>query len=80
MLLKATPTTVTTLGLVGDINMADIDLQVVTVIQLQEVIDILTANRTSLENRLNIIGITKIKIPLIEKFRGEKSKLKKLFT
>ena len=31
MLLKATPTTATALGLVGDTNMADIDLQVVII-------------------------------------------------
>ena len=54
--------TVIILGLVGDINIADIDLQIVTVIQLQEVINQLTVNRISLENRLNIIGIVKIKM------------------
>ena len=31
MPLKAIPTTVTALGLVGDINIADIDLQVVII-------------------------------------------------
>jgi hypothetical protein len=34
MLLKITPTTATTLGLVGDINIANMDLQVVIMGQL----------------------------------------------
>ena len=45
MLLKATLTTVTTLGLVGDINIADTDLQVVIIGQLQTIINQLTSNR-----------------------------------
>ena len=39
MLLKATPITATALGLVGDISIADIDLQVVTIGQLQQIVD-----------------------------------------
>jgi hypothetical protein len=39
MLPKITLTTVTTLGLVGDTNIADIDLQVVTMGQLYKVVD-----------------------------------------
>ena len=70
----------TTLGLVDNINIADIDLQVVTVAQLQKVIDQLIANRILLENRLNKIGIIKVKMLLVKRFRGEKSKLKKFLT
>ena len=33
----------------------------------------------SLENRLNKIGIIKVKILLVKRFKGEKSKLKKFF-
>jgi hypothetical protein len=39
MLPKITLTTVTTLGLVGDTNIADTDLQVVTMGQLYKVVD-----------------------------------------
>ena len=76
MLLKVIPIAVTTLGLVGNTNIADIDLQIVIVSQLQEVINILIVNRTLLENRFNTIGIIKIKILLTKRFKGEKSKLK----
>jgi hypothetical protein len=39
MPLKATPIIATTLGLVGDTNIADIDLQVVIMEQLQAVVN-----------------------------------------
>jgi hypothetical protein len=39
MLFKTTLTTVITLGLVGDINITNTDLQVVTMGQLHEVVD-----------------------------------------
>ena len=39
MLPKVTPTTAMTLGLVGDINIANTDLQVVIIGQLQAVVD-----------------------------------------
>ena len=42
---KAILTTVTALGLVEDTNMADIDLQVVIIGQLQQIINQLTSNR-----------------------------------
>ena len=44
MLLKATPMTATTLGLVGDINIADTDSQVVIMGQLQQIVNQLTSN------------------------------------
>ena len=71
---------VTALKLVGDTSIAKINLQVVMVGQLQEVINQLIANRISLENRFNKIGIAKVKILLVKRFRGEKSKLKEFLT
>ena len=72
--------TATTLRLVGDINIADIDLQVVMMGQLQSVIDQLTKNRQVLGNKINKMGISKVKMPLIKWFRGEKVKFKKFLT
>ena len=76
MPLKATPTTATALGLVEDISMADIDLQVVTMGQLQVIVDQLTSNGQALENKITEMGMSKIKMLLIKKFTGEKAKLK----
>ena len=77
---KAAPTTATTLELVGDISMADIDLQVVTMGQLQSIIDQLIGNGQVLKNKINKIGMSKVKIPSIKQFRGEKVKLKEFLT
>jgi hypothetical protein len=73
---KATPTMATTLGLVGNINIANIDLQVVTMGQLQVVVDQFTNNGIALNNKINSIGISKVKMPLIKRFSREKAKLK----
>ena len=73
---KVIPTTATALGLVSDINIADIDLQVVTIGQLQAIINQLTSNRQVLENKINKMGITKVKILLVKRFSGKKAKLK----
>ena len=73
---KATPTTATALELVGDTSIADIDLQVVIMGQLYAIINQLTSNKKILENKINEMGITKIKILLVEKFSSEKAKLK----
>ena len=80
MPLKAILTTVTALGLVSDINIADIDLQVVIIGQLQAIINQLISNRQVLENKINEIGITKVKMPLIKKFSNKKAKFKKFLT
>ena len=77
---KATPTTATASGLVDDTNIADIDLQVVIMGQLQQIINQLTSNRQVLENKITEMGISKIKMPLIERFSGEKAKLKGFLT
>jgi hypothetical protein len=73
---KTTLTTATTLGLVGDTSMADTDSQVVMMGQLYKVVDQLTNNGVVLDNKINSMGIFKVKIPLIKRFSGEKVKLK----
>ena len=80
MLPKIILTTATTLGLVGNTNIADIDLQVVTIKQLQVVVNQLINNGIVLNNKINSIGISKIKIPSIKRFSGEKVKLKGFLT
>ena len=80
MPLKAIPTTAIALKLVGDTSMADTDLQVVIIGQLQQIINQLTGNRQVLENKITKIGIFKIKMLLIKKFSGEKAKLKGFLT
>ena len=73
---KATPTTATASGSVGDTSIANIDLQVVIIGQLQQIINQLTSNGQALENKIAELGISKIKMPLIERFSGKKAKLK----
>ena len=80
MLLKATPTTATALGLIGNINIADTDSQVVIIGQLQTIINQLTGNRQVLENKINEMGIIKVKMPLVKRFSGKKAKLKGFLT
>ena len=76
MLLKVIPTTATALELIGNTSMANMDLQVVIMGQLQQIINQLTSNRQALENKITKIGIFKVKMPLVKKFSGEKAKLK----
>ena len=73
---KATPIIATALKSVGNTSIANIDLQVVIMGQLQQIVNQLTSNRQVLENKINEMGITKIKILLVEKFSSEKAKLK----
>ena len=73
---KATPTTAITLGLIGNTSIANIDLQVVTMGQLQVVVNQLTNNSIVLNNKINSIGISKVKMPSIKRFSGKKVKLK----
>ena len=80
MPLKAISTTATALELVGDISMADIDLQVVIMGQLQQIVNQLTSNRQALENKITEIGIFKVKMLLVKKFNSEKAKLKGFLT
>ena len=62
------------------INIADIDLQVVTIGQLQAIINQLTSNRQVLENKITKLGISKVKILLVKKFSSKKAKLKEFLT
>jgi hypothetical protein len=80
MLPKTTLTTAMTLGLVGDTSIADIDSQVVTMGQLYKVVNQLTNNSVALNNKINSIGMAKVKMPSIKRFSGEKVKLKGFLT
>ena len=80
MLLKAIPTTATALGLVSNINIADMDLQVVIIGQLQVIVNQLTSNRQVLKNKISEMGISKVKIPSIKRFCSKKAKLKGFLT
>jgi hypothetical protein len=71
MPLKAILTTAMTLRLVGNTNIANIDSQVVTMGQLQVVVNQLTNNSIALNNKINSIEISKVKIPLIKQFSRE---------
>ena len=73
---KATPTTATALGSVGNTSIANIDLQVVIIGQLQVIINQLTDNKQALENKISEMGIFKMKILLVKRFSGKKAKLK----
>jgi DNA-binding IclR family transcriptional regulator len=80
MLPKITLTTATTLKLVGNTSIADTDSQVVTIGQLYKVVDQLTNNGVALDDKINSIGISKVKMPLIKRFSKEKVKLKGFLT
>ena len=72
--------TATASGLVGNTSIADIDLQVVTIGQLQQIVNQLTGNRQALKNKITEIGISKIKMPSIKRFNNEKTKFKGFLT
>jgi hypothetical protein len=80
MLLKTTPTIVTTLGSVGNTSITNTDSQVVIMGQLYKVVNQLTNNSVALDNKINSMGISKVKMPLIERFSREKVKLKGFLT
>ena len=48
--------------------------------QLSVIINQLTGNRQILENKINEMGITKVKMLLVERFSGEKAKFKGFLT
>jgi hypothetical protein len=70
----------TTLKLIGDTSIANTDLQVVIMGQLYKVVNQLTNNSVALNNKINSIGISKVKMPSIKRFSGEKAKLKGFLT
>jgi hypothetical protein len=80
MPLKIILTMAMTLGLVGDTSIADTDLQVVIMGQLCKVVNQLISNSVALNNKINSIGIFKVKMPSIKRFSGEKVKLKGFLT
>ena len=80
MPLKAIPTTATALELVSNISIADTDLQVVIIGQLQQIINQLISNGQVLKNKITEIGISKVKMPSIKRFSGEKAKFKGFLT
>ena len=80
MPLKAISMTATALELVGNTSIADTDLQVVMMGQLQVIVDQLTGNRQVLENKITEMGISKVKMLSVKRFSGEKAKLKGFLT
>jgi hypothetical protein len=69
-------TMATTSRSVGDISIANTDLQVVIMGQLCKVVNQLTNNSVALNDKINSMGISKVKMPLIKRFSGKKAKLK----
>ena len=53
-----------------------LDLQIVTMKQLKEIINHMNNNTQALDNKVNEIGMTKVKLPFIKCFDGTRSKLK----
>jgi hypothetical protein len=70
----------TTLELVGDTSIADTDSQVVIMGQLYKVINQLISNSVVLNNKINSMGMSKVKMPSIKRFSGEKVKFKGFLT
>ena len=56
--------------------MANINLQVIIIGQLQQIINWLTGNRQVLENKITEMGIFKVKMPSVKRFSSKKAKLK----
>jgi hypothetical protein len=48
--------------------------------QLYKVVNQLTNNGVVLNDKINSMGMSKVKMPLIERFSGEKAKLKGFLT
>jgi hypothetical protein len=80
MLSKIIPITATTLGLVGNTSIANTDLQVVIMGQLYKVVNQLINNSVALDNKINSMGILKVKMLLIKQFSKKKIKLKGFLT
>jgi hypothetical protein len=80
MLPKTTPTTAMTLKSVGNTSIANTDLQIVIMGQLHKVVNQLINNGIVLNNKINSIGISKVKMPSIKRFSGEKVKFKGFLT
>ena len=74
IMLKATTLQDKDTSIVEDKSMED--LQVVTMKQLREIVDYINNNMQALDNKVNEIGMTKVKLLFIECFDGTKLKLK----
>jgi len=55
------------------------DLQIVTIKELREIVNYINNNMQVLNNKVNGIGITRVKLLSIERFNGTRSKLKGFF-
>ena len=73
---------VTTLGsrLSRDTSIADTKSQIVTVGQLQKIVNQITDNNKLLKERVNKMGAARIKLLSIKRFAGERLKLKGFLT
>ena len=76
MPLKVILITATTSESIGNTSIANIDLQVVIIGQLQQIFNQLTSNRQVLENKITEMGISKVKMLSIKRFSSEKAKFK----
>ena len=54
-----------------------LDLQVVTIKELREIVEYMNNNIQALDNKVNKIGMTKVKLLFIECFNSTRLKLKK---
>jgi hypothetical protein len=66
--------------LVGNTSIANMDLQVVTIGQLYKIVNQLINNSVVLNDKINSIRISKVKMPSIKRFSGEKVKFKGFLT
>ena len=57
-------------------SLGSLDLQVVTMKELREIVEYINNNTQALDNKVNEIGMTKVKLPSIERFDSIRSKLK----
>jgi hypothetical protein len=48
--------------------------------QLYKIVNQLTNNGVVLDNKINSMGMSKVKMPSIKRFSGEKAKLKEFLT
>ena len=69
-------TAATTLRTSEDVSMSNNSLQLIIVGYLQEIVNQLTENNIILKSRINGIGVAKVKLFLVERFLGNKTKLK----
>ena len=53
-----------------------LNLQVVTIKELREIVDYMNNNMQVLDNKVNKIGMTKVKLPFIKCFNGTRLKFK----